>query len=706
MKKSILLLLVGLIAAGLMFPQTMSAQRKNVTFIVNTATVPDTINPASAVYITGATSKGDTLLTNWGNGVAFTNVGGDYWAKTLSLQEGDTLNYKIKIYGGGWEENIVGPLANNNRNFFVPTTDTTLPTEFWNNGNFPSGKNIGMYDKPYTTVSDSFVSVYVRVNIKGVQDGGTYGYTPADQDSVCILGDGGHLGPDLDWGTPFYLKQEAAPSNSGTAFGMPANTFYSGRIRFYKDSLTAGKDVSYKFRFGSQWSLGATQRSEQLSSAYAGGNRHWVVPAKIADTTLQWVYFGDTKPIPRANPDTCVITFYVDASQAIDKGGFSQGDTLQVQSGFFNTAAVNPKTTQLQLQIGALYSVTDTIITKIGSVVDYQFYLQKLGQSIRENYYNFAYNGPTPSEAERRQFVVPSKKFSIFDTAYSVTSLRRQPEFRNYRKLAHAVRVHFELDVRPAFYQIAKGDTLSAIQGSTNIYQAVKDSILKWGVWINGPALGGWGNPNATDWGSGLYNNPLKKMYDDGTHGDRIAHDSIFTLTILDSPDSVIAGGTRDVVGQEFKFGIYGSDNEGGKGGYGNNHNENVVDVDTAYTILSQFGSINPAFYSAWDYDHHRPATTTGVILPGVAKVFALEQNYPNPFNPTTAIKFSIPQNGLVTLKVFNILGQEVSTLVHDNMVAGNHEVMFDAHRMASGVYFYMLSAGSNVSTKKMLLLK
>ncbi len=86
--------------------------------------------------------------------------------------------------------------------------------------------------------------------------------------------------------------------------------------------------------------------------------------------------------------------------------------------------------------------------------------------------------------------------------------------------------------------------------------------------------------------------------------------------------------------------------------------------------------------------------------------IFALDQNYPNPFNPTTSIKYSIPQDRHVRLNVYNLLGQNVATLVNSIQKAGQHEVNFDASNLASGVYFYKLEAGTNTSIKKMLLMK
>jgi hypothetical protein len=89
-----------------------------------------------------------------------------------------------------------------------------------------------------------------------------------------------------------------------------------------------------------------------------------------------------------------------------------------------------------------------------------------------------------------------------------------------------------------------------------------------------------------------------------------------------------------------------------------------------------------------------------------IPATYSLSQNYPNPFNPTTNIKFSVPNTGLVKLVVFDVLGREVATLVNDVKSAGNYTADFDASHLASGVYFYRLEAENFVQTKKMLLVK
>jgi len=87
-------------------------------------------------------------------------------------------------------------------------------------------------------------------------------------------------------------------------------------------------------------------------------------------------------------------------------------------------------------------------------------------------------------------------------------------------------------------------------------------------------------------------------------------------------------------------------------------------------------------------------------------KEFRLEQNFPNPFNPTTKIQYQLPQDAKVTLKIYDILGSEVTTLVNEEQEAAYKEVQFNGNNIASGMYVYRLTTGNFISTKKMILLK
>jgi len=105
-------------------------------------------------------------------------------------------------------------------------------------------------------------------------------------------------------------------------------------------------------------------------------------------------------------------------------------------------------------------------------------------------------------------------------------------------------------------------------------------------------------------------------------------------------------------------------------------------------------------------YSSRLCASTTGIHKTGIPVEFSLSQNYPNPFNPSTSIKYEIPVGSNVSLTVYNLLGESVTTLVDEYKPAGSYEVKFDASNYASGVYFYKIEAGGFSDIKKMMLVK
>ncbi len=98
--------------------------------------------------------------------------------------------------------------------------------------------------------------------------------------------------------------------------------------------------------------------------------------------------------------------------------------------------------------------------------------------------------------------------------------------------------------------------------------------------------------------------------------------------------------------------------------------------------------------------------TSTGNNNNQIPEAFGLGQNYPNPFNPTTKVRFALPKNSFAKLVVYDALGREVETLVNEQLTAGTYEADWSANKFSSGVYYYKLSAGSFVETRKMILLK
>jgi hypothetical protein len=120
--------------------------------------------------------------------------------------------------------------------------------------------------------------------------------------------------------------------------------------------------------------------------------------------------------------------------------------------------------------------------------------------------------------------------------------------------------------------------------------------------------------------------------------------------------------------------------------------------------------------YSAFSYAGQGPNNVyfnqenlvTGVtpISGNVPGSYELKQNFPNPFNPTTTIRFNIPKTGFVSLKVYDVLGNEVTTLVNEELTANSYEISMNAGALASGVYFYKLVSGDFTDVKKMILVK
>jgi len=98
--------------------------------------------------------------------------------------------------------------------------------------------------------------------------------------------------------------------------------------------------------------------------------------------------------------------------------------------------------------------------------------------------------------------------------------------------------------------------------------------------------------------------------------------------------------------------------------------------------------------------------TTNVKSISNNPSAYSLQQNYPNPFNPTTVISYQIPQQGFVTLKIFDVLGKEVTVLVNEEKPAGKYEVDFSAKGLASGVYIYRMKVNDFIESKKMILLK
>jgi len=171
-----------------------------------------------------------------------------------------------------------------------------------------------------------------------------------------------------------------------------------------------------------------------------------------------------------------------------------------------------------------------------------------------------------------------------------------------------------------------------------------------------------------------------------------------FDANIAQYPNSELE---RDALYGRFLDALYVGDDTTGARSYLTRLESNYPESDEAYVANIQFENFNVI-----GLEKSGAPSAGSRIASEVPAAFRLAQNYPNPFNPTTVIRYDLPVDGVVGMKVYDILGKEVVTLVDGFQKAGYHHVSFDASRLATGVYFYRLTAGTFTDVKKLLVVK
>ena len=183
-----------------------------------------------------------------------------------------------------------------------------------------------------------------------------------------------------------------------------------------------------------------------------------------------------------------------------------------------------------------------------------------------------------------------------------------------------------------------------------------------------------------------------------------------WTESNFNSPiDAIAFSGTNIFVGTSSGYndgGVFLSDNNGVSWKAVNAAFFNSDSLDISALAVSGSYLFAGTAYGIWRISLSEIITGINNQQSNLPNRFSLSQNYPNPFNPTTIINYSIPKTSLVTIKVYDVLGREVATLVNEEKYAGNYSVQFSGSKLSSGIYFYRIQAGSFVQTKKLLLLK
>jgi hypothetical protein len=269
--------------------------------------------------------------------------------------------------------------------------------------------------------------------------------------------------------------------------------------------------------------------------------------------------------------------------------------------------------------------------------------------------------------------------------------------------------VVLSVDARTAFYHIADSSGMPAdVQTG--------DPVTSFdGLFANGPfanSVNGW-----ESWGDNLAGRSDLQLVDDGTNGDAVAGDSVYTITLT-------KGAGEAKRNQDLKFGVNGFDNESTFAG---NHKPDIDEANPTLSLifgamLETEGTFNDGIFDQYILvDNTTTPPTAMVVRRGgeddtgmitntedsvLPEQVTLSQNYPNPFNPVTTIAYELRQSSRVTLAVYDLLGRQVATLVDSMMPAAAHTVQFDASQLASGMYMYRLQAGDQVLVKTMMLLK
>jgi hypothetical protein len=374
-----------------------------------------------------------------------------------------------------------------------------------------------------------------------------------------------------------------------------------------------------------------------------------------ASQTISLVYFNNRTFVGV----TVNITFEADMTSLLSQGFNPATDSIEVRG---DTSPLNwsPGSNLTQdLLDPSLFKVTLAFTGTVGTTVQWKFHADPQSKFANTGWDDIANN---------RTFAFPSADTTVGPVA---------PNIIVGGTTTGADTITFRVNMNNAHERYHN----TAITGLTSVWIGGSVSPLTWpSNWLFSDTVSG---------------GALLKLYDDGlaTHGDATANDEIYS-TILIFP----SGSTTPVL---YKFGavfdmvdtLYGGasylDNEAG---YGLNHYLYLTLAGGSKVVTNAFGD-----------------QATGVVEEKTNTLptkYTLSQNYPNPFNPSTNIKYTIPASGNVSLKIYNILGQEVATLFHGFQKTGAYIANFNASNLASGVYFYRLQAGSFSVTKKMLLMK
>lgn len=660
MKRSLLLLLVVLL-----LPATAMAQR-TVKLTLNTATLPDTTGVDDLIEVRGAIDgnggvelpDGNVIDWNESSTLEPVNTGGDYWETTFQIPDNAEMQFKFysqqfqDTHDGGWEDGD---------NYIIPggTGDTTLALHYFVKGDGQP------YDwRPFESTDDS-VGVWFRVYMN-TEDAVTKGYDRAAEMTVGIRGDDfGQTGP-LDWGTTKVTLTRESDNDS-----QPGYDLYSG-VAMYPASL-AGSVQNFKYFLEPDgW-----EADQPVTN-----NRQFTVPTQ--DTTLQWVYYSNSAPVTGDGPATAFVIFTVDTTPLEDIGLFdrARGDTLEVRGGFNGWSNANPDQSLLFRVPGSNTFENAIALTAIpGAEQAYKFFI-----NFNDENFQAAFGQDPPNGWEE---------------PISKTGANRTFAFEGNPNADQDLGIQFFNDVLPGNI-IPDGNSID-VTFSVNMAPAVDNPAQPFvpgtdSVHVDLRGDGLWG------FTQGFGDGDTRSIFLEDTDGDMV-YTGTFTVN----------GPTYGAIQYKYGYGLTGAIVDEQGGGF-----NDVGRRRTRFVAANADGS----WPSAWSFpaedflvegllpnepnpaDPNAGGVSVEEIDGELPATMTLSQNYPNPFNPATTIEYAVNQTMDVKLQVFNVLGQNVATLVNGVQQAATYRVSFDATDLASGIYIYQLETAAGTLTKQMILMK
>jgi hypothetical protein len=664
----------------------------DVTFTVNTSTIPDTVRVGDLVQIRGSVNgqEGDHFGTtiNWGSGsVALQNVGGDYWRTTLTMEPGDRLVYKLYTgkqgadgivdhAGGGWEANNPDPISNDYI-LEVPANATgniELPVIYFNR------------TAPYVSKADS-IALFFRVNV------GNQIATGALNPATDVVGVRG-LDPILDWGsTKLILSPETMPEGS-------RNAMYSGALWVPKSM--AGDVLRFKYVFGREDNINTGNitwdNGDDAFNPDGDGNNNAVVGR--ADTTYAFKFFEGRRP-PMADIVSASVQFAVNVGVLEEFGFFNRnvGDKVSVPGGFngWNTGSIMDYNEAFDAWTSA-YSITE----EVGARIAYKYFIDWDPSRTDPASPNYIPN--LPGGWEEPGLTGGGDRVHVFTNETTQTtddfgsgvaffnSIPPQGIIRETFDGEKMMPVKFVVDMAPALDHSTPFDP-----AADNLYLIIQTPLF--GL-TQGLAVGD---------GLPIFDQPeqLERVKFSRVDGPGVMYE--LTLPVQLPTENHIGFVLAYVKpGETGERVVNGAGFAAGRRYYRYIQPLDASDRDDI--LWPSSAELNPITWKATNLDFEAPpeyglevSIDRESTMPGE---YALYQNFPNPFNPTTNISFTLPVSENVQLNVYNVLGQRVATLVNGTMPAGSHTVNFNAANLASGVYIYSIRAGNFVQNRTMMLVK